>query len=227
MSEEKYVTIPDTDFICLKDDPNHTPKSLEAGTIMIENTILELPECRNLHEGQIVLDIGAFIGYVSRGLSETGASVHSFEAFPDAAHCLKKNAPKSNCYHAIIGDGEKVALVEKPFEENGNFGTRYVKLDENGIETTKIDELHFPRIDLVKIDVEGFEPYVLRGMAESIQKFQPIIILEAYDSMLALQGFERYRDLLKPLLGLGYSVQVAVGYEADDRVDYVCHPKRK
>jgi FkbM family methyltransferase len=226
MSDDSpYVSV--GDFLCLKDDPNHTPKSVEAGTIMIENTILDLPEIKNLHEGQVVLDIGAFIGYVARGLSESGATVHSFEAFPDAAHCLKHNAPMANCYNEVVGNGERVIRVDKPFEENGNFGTRYVKLDESGNPSLRIDDLDFPRVDLIKIDVEGFEPYVLLGAVETIAKYQPVIIVEAYNSLLAVHGFNRYEHLIRPLLSWGYSVQVAVGFEVDDRVDYVCHPRRK
>lgn len=226
MSDENaYVSV--GEFLCLKDDPNLTPKAIEAGTIMIEHTILDLPEVKNLHEGDVVLDIGAFIGYIARGFTYTGASVHAFEAFPDAAHCLKHNVPNGNCYNEIIGNGEKVVRVEKPFEANGNYGTRYVKLDESGSPSLRIDDLKFPRVDLIKIDVEGFEPYVLNGAANTIARCQPIIIMEAYNSLLAIHGFNRYEHMIKPLLSWGYSIQVCVGFEVDDRLDYICHPRRK
>ncbi len=34
------------------------------------------------------------------------------------------------------------------------------------------------RVDLIKIDVEGHEPFVLRGAIETIKKYRPVIFIE-------------------------------------------------
>jgi FkbM family methyltransferase len=40
----------------------------------------------------------------------------------------------------------------------------------------------FPSMDILKIDVEGFEPFVLRGLAERIRADRPVIIMELSDA---------------------------------------------
>lgn len=51
-------------------------------------------------------------------------------------------------------------------------------------------------IGLVKIDVEGFEVEVLRGMMETIKKFHPYIMIE-------IDG-ENYETVCSILEGIGY-----------------------
>ena len=38
--------------------------------------------------------------------------------------------------------------------------------------------LHLQRIDLIKIDVEGFEISVLRGLPETLRRHRPLVMLE-------------------------------------------------
>ena len=48
----------------------------------------------------------------------------------------------------------------------------------------KVDDvvsgLHLNRVDFVKIDVEGLEFEVLKGMDEVISKYQPVVFCEIY-----------------------------------------------
>ena len=59
------------------------------------------------------------------------------------------------------------------------------------VETRRLDAIvsaaQIERLDLVKIDVEGFEWPVLRGGEETIAKFRPHVIFE-YDAAYALRG---------------------------------------
>lgn len=45
-----------------------------------------------------------------------------------------------------------------------------------------IDSLKLARVDLIKIDVEGMELEVLEGARESIQAYQPSLLIEAIKS---------------------------------------------
>jgi FkbM family methyltransferase len=46
------------------------------------------------------------------------------------------------------------------------------------IPTLTIDSLGLERCDLIKIDIEGMEPFALRGAAKTIERFRPIISAE-------------------------------------------------
>jgi hypothetical protein len=41
-----------------------------------------------------------------------------------------------------------------------------------------LDQIEFGRIDLLKVDVEGFEPYVFRGLQNRIMNDRPVILTE-------------------------------------------------
>jgi len=51
-----------------------------------------------------------------------------------------------------------------------------------------------PRIDLIKIDAEGFEPSVLRGASNLISRHRPDIFVEANESETASQIMELMRS---------------------------------
>ena len=41
-----------------------------------------------------------------------------------------------------------------------------------------LDEFNLPRVDLIKIDVEGMEMEVLAGAARSIERYHPVMLIE-------------------------------------------------
>ena len=60
-------------------------------------------------------------------------------------------------------------------------------------------------IDLIKIDVEGFEMNVLRGAAECVARFRPVLFLELCDANLREQGSSAL-ELLQWLEARDYEV---------------------
>lgn len=59
------------------------------------------------------------------------------------------------------------------------------------------------RFDFLKIDIEGAELYALKGMEQSIKKFQPKILIEISDVTYESAGYTK-KDLLDYLDQLGY-----------------------
>ena len=73
--------------------------------------------------------------------------------------------------------------------------------NEKTINTKKLDDFSFDRIDILKIDVEGFELEVLKGSEKTIKRLKPKIILETHSRELR----QKCDDFLKKA---GYQLKV-------------------
>lgn len=214
--------VPGTEYVVLSEDTNLTPKAIAAQTIVIETAIEELPEVQALQSGNVVLDIGAFIGDTAVIFLKKRCKVYAFEPQQDAFECLVMNATDARCYNRPVGNGEKVSLSQDTI--NGNLGTRQVVSDDQeGVPALRIDDIPLIRCDFIKLDAEGSEVLALRGARKTIERFKPIMLIECFDPMLAKRGFSR-DDLKKEIESLGYSMRVVIGREIDERLDYLCTP---
>jgi len=155
--------------------------------------------------GQIV-DCGAFIGDNTQQFCQMGFETTAIEPFFDAFVCLCYNSPKSTNILAVVGDGRRFTVVDEPYGPTRNHGMRYVKLDDAGQPSLRIDDLGLKRLDLLKIDVEGSEIYALDGAADVIRTFKPILFVESYDLNLGRQGFTP-QDLEDKLKTFGCKMQ--------------------
>jgi len=213
----------------LAEDTNLTPKARATGSIVIEHELLALPCFAALKAGDVVLDVGAFIGDTALPLLGRGIKVYAFEAQPDAFECLCRNTHGHDvrCYNRAVGNGEYVGLSDVTMD--GNAGTRFVI--ENSYEgdlqiTLIIDALPIERCDLIKIDVEGSEVQVLEGAKETIMRFRPTLVIECFNSMMHLRGRSR-EHLVAWLAEADYDYRVGVGSLSDDRCDLVCTPRER
>lgn len=64
------------------------------------------------------------------------------------------------------------------------------------------------RIAFIKIDIEGFEPHALGGMADRIKTDRPIITTEFSPGCLAASGGWDAEDYLRFLINLGYNLYI-------------------
>lgn len=173
-----------------------------------------IPKC----EG-IILDIGANIGVMTYHLSKRFNLnyIHAIEPVPSNVEVLKKiikqQQLKNVSVHALaLGtENSKVKMI-LPFEENVYFqGLSHVKHEsitelnegiEFEVEMKSLDGL-FPakKIIAIKIDVENFEYFVLKGGENLLKKHQPVIYAELWNN-------ENRQKCLNLLSGLNYKVFV-------------------
>ena len=156
---------------------------LSTGTY--ENEISKLIKI-SVKPGFVALDIGGNIGIQSVRMSQCAGplgKVYSFEPLGYLQVKFKKNIALNNCENVTLfplalsdADGELTVNID---EHNWNQGTFSLQHNDRGSVAQKIavkagDNMaeiqNLDRLDLIKIDVEGFEYQVLRGLKETFKK---------------------------------------------------------
>jgi FkbM family methyltransferase len=187
--------------------------------------------------GDKVIDVGAHLGYFSIHLGRLvtrSGRVYSVEPDPRAMECLARSVAAN---HMEWIETFPVALSAS--KRSINFylspqlgwstavrNTHLVNLRTINVETVPLDWLVecgkvSPELRLVKLDVEGFEVQVLRGMQRVLQESRPILVVEVNDRMLTAQG-DSPTGLLDLVRSFDYSV-----YAIEKRSGWWWHRRTK
>jgi FkbM family methyltransferase len=172
--------------------------------------------------GDAVIDGGANYGYwtlvASRLVGPTG-KVFSFEANPPTAARLKENIHASSAknisvYPVALAAADGTAQINNASSDSiGSQAslTRQKGLDwgeSTEIRTTAGDSLasldHWPRIRLIKLDIEGAELAALQGMANLIERDKPVLTVEWNVATAAAFGYHP-SEVISLLRKHGYS----------------------
>jgi FkbM family methyltransferase len=137
----------------------------------------------SLPNESVFLDVGANRGVFSLLAADLviHPRVFAFEPHPTTFKWLKQNFDQTgkDCFTALNLAVSNKAGEVRFSSSNASATNRIVRDDNAGLPTIPvpaitldqfIGEQQLNRIDLLKIDVEGFEPNVLRGAAQTIQK---------------------------------------------------------
>jgi FkbM family methyltransferase len=176
---------------------------------------------RTVPEGGVVWDVGANIGFMSlvaARLVGRGGRVHAFEPAPASAAAVRDHA-RINGMEGLIDVVEAAAgsapgrapflVVAEPswshLADRGRHGLTTASID---VEAVRLDDLvSAGRVDppsVVKIDVEGSEGAVLRGIERTLALHRPAVVCELHETN------DEVADLLE---AAGYSLQNLDGPE--------------
>lgn len=144
-----------------------------------------------LGEEDVFFDIGANLGFYSCLLSDKASKVYSFEPNPAAVKLLRENLENNSVENAEVVEAalsnEDASKGFKNLFSNSvvGWGTVTDGEGEGQIKARKAetllqkDRIEVP--DMMKIDVEGHEREVLKGMGEVLEKGSPIIYVESHN----------------------------------------------
>lgn len=195
-------------------------------------------------QGKTVFDIGAFEGvftlFFARAVSIEG-QVYTFEANPINYERTLKNLALNNFENVQVIN---TALGDKPGHLNLTFSafeagsgslhneikTKFSATDKPQEIQVEVDTLdrqmlsgNLPKPDLIKLDVEGFEPNVLRGMQSCLTQVKPAFFIELHGFMLTSDENSYWNKIIEPLLDLGYSIK-HIETDKEITVDMPNHP---
>jgi len=173
-----------------------------------EEILLKLD--KYLNENSVVLDIGANVGNhtVYWGKISKVNKIFAFEPVISTYCILEKNIEINNLSNKVklfnIGLGDKKTRAKIDIFSIDNIGATSINEDVNGdIKICALDDIYEinneSRIDFIKIDVEGFEKYVLEGAKHILLKHSPIIFIESFP------GKDTYDYTYNFLKEMGYS----------------------
>jgi len=145
--------------------------------------------------GSFVIDVGANIGYttllLSKRIQENG-QLYCFEPNPKLIPVLEKNISHMNnskirLYPIALSDKKSSSYFEIPKDQDMNDGIGHLANIESDhsvlVQTERLDQLiDNENIELMKIDVEGYELNVLHGAEQLLmQKKIKHIVFEEHD----------------------------------------------
>jgi FkbM family methyltransferase len=186
--------------------------------------------CSKFTDGGVFLDVGAHEGHYAVRAAKAGMTVYAVEANPETVQQLVLNCHLNDLHVHIwaVAAWDSRTLLEfnalpGAVMRNGSASL----MAQDGMEpmgmtvaALPLDELceTLPRLDLIKMDVEGSDCHVLDGMMRTIIHFRPFLIFEDH-SWAGVYDFHEMRARERRLEKFGYTWSDAArqGVKTKDR----------
>lgn len=153
------------------------------------------------------VDAGAHLGTWTVPLAGAFQRVTAFEPCTENRACLKANVAKLGNVlvreEALSSEAGEVRLALAPVH-GANSGQRMIGPHGERAQAVTLDELGLPVLDLLKLDLEGWELPALVGARETIRRCRPAVVIE--ESVWAERHGLTRHGARGFLIGLGYRV---------------------
>ncbi len=162
----------------------------------------------SLKPGMTMIDVGANVGYMAllaaKAVGPSGTVV-AIEPDPGNGELLRANLER-NGYRNVsiercaVGSAAGTAQLYRSAWNMGNHrlnpgaGGQAIAHEAIAVPVRTVDDLvvahHLSRVDVIKMDVEGYEPGVLGGMTATLARFKPVILTEFWPYGMRDAGFD-------------------------------------
>lgn len=206
-------------YVLFKNDCGVTDVARKGG--IYEPHIFDFIRYNLKVESKNIIDVGANFGFHSLEFADmvgNSGTVYAFEPqrliyYQLCANIIINGYDNINAYNVAIGDRSDSVLIENPdyySSETINIGNSHINAytdnHNNVVKLKKLDDYNFNNVHVIKIDVQGYEPYVIRGATNTIKQNQPFIFIEIEPPQLQIYGFTE-TDVFNELSKLGYSLK--------------------
>uniref|UniRef100_B0T6Y9 Methyltransferase FkbM family n=1 Tax=Caulobacter sp. (strain K31) TaxID=366602 RepID=B0T6Y9_CAUSK len=168
--------------------------------------------------GMVCVDVGAHLGYYTLLMADlvgTSGRVHAFEPNPALRERLSRSV-RANGFEPTVNahawplfdqDDLPVRLIVPPRRPGGGHVALIdPAVDDGGLRARRLDGFaEIPHVDVVKIDAEGSELAIWRGMERLLGQGRPMSVILEFTSV-------RYADpggFLDQFVGAGFSLALA------------------
>lgn len=165
-----------------------------------------------------VLDIGANMGWFTLLAAHLAPHGHviAVEAHPGNVRLIETSVAANAFAHVDIwpvAAVEQTGLVDFATANSNGYipkAGRPVESIIRRVPGVALDALlaDVARLDVVKIDIEGFEPYALRGMRTALERWRPVIFCEFHPWIMRVREPDLADRYLQFLRDLGYRLDL-------------------
>lgn len=178
-------------------------------------------------DGMFVVDIGSNIGYyalLAATLVGSKGKVLAIEPAPHNYDLLTINVNRNNIHNidtvqCAVSNADGVS--EFYITEASNTHSLVLPVTGNVVSSTQVQVrkldtllkgLNYPKIDLIRMDIEGGEIVAIGGMQNSLKQYKPIIMAELHCDAA---GTPSIVQLLKSLKTFGYNAEYVIDRDYD------------
>ena len=195
-------------------------------------TLLMLSQVNN---NSVVVDVGANIGYYTLLLAQKCKKVYAIEPEKECFEILRKNIVDNKLKNVVLINlaasdkrGKKELFVDK-----NNLGNNRLVNDKRKtindkclrVNTLRLGDIliNEQKIDLIKIDTQGWEPAVIDGAKKIIGRDRPTLFLEYSPSEYKDNGMIEYlKTIYKNIWSIDYwFYRCRKGIRVDKKTGYV------
>ena len=185
---------------------------------------------RYLKLDSVFIDVGANVGFFSllAGKNSPKGKVYSFEPDSNNYRLLRSSVIYNDLDQivetfpfAVSDKNETLVLSDLGCAKNT--GARFTAKNKEqlkplvhgpnpvfgNVKAVSIDDfIKKQNVDLIKIDIEGYEPFAFRGMESTIKTFKPVIVTEFAPGNLRSVGLMKPELFIDYIRDLGYSINL-------------------